>query len=88
MSRETYVSRSMKKQKTTSSSRFATGDLTRKSYVSQSALSNILRDIGQNGLPETYSRRSIQRARNELAAAQTDYGPLMSQVEFDLPGKV
>ena len=75
-----------KRQKTTDSSRFATGDLTRKCFVSQSALSNVLRDIKTNGLPETYSRTSIHRARKELAHTQTDYGPLLVPQEFVLPG--
>jgi hypothetical protein len=78
----------MKKQKTTASdsSRLATSDLSRKSFVSQSALSNILRDIDKNGLPSTYSRSSIQRARADLVHHQTDYGPLVTRLEFELAG--
>ena len=76
----------MKKQKI-DASRFAIGDLTRKSYVSQSALSNILRDIGQFGLPSTYSRASIQRSRTALAQTETPcYGALMIRQEFEVAG--
>ena len=62
--------------------RLTVSNLTRKSFVSQSALVNILRDIRQNGLPEVQSRASMHRYREELAHTETSYGPLMSSVSI------
>jgi hypothetical protein len=76
-----------KKQKVNDSGSIATSSLQRKCFVSQSALSNILTDIRDNGLPTTFSRASMHRARVDLAGTNTPYGPLMDSLEFELEGK-
>ena len=49
-------------------------------YVSQSALSAILKDIRDNGLPSAQSRRSIKRARERDTRVATAHGPLIREM--------
>ena len=67
--------------------RLACSSLTRKSFVSGNALLNVLDDIKANGLPNAYSRSSQHRSRKEFANQQTDYGPLIIQVDMEIQFK-
>lgn len=53
-------------------------------YVSQSALSAILKDIRDNGLPTAQSRRGIKRVRELDTRVSTTHGPLFREVSVTL----
>eukprot|EP00959_Pyramimonas_sp_CCMP1952_P452949 9467437-Pyramimonas_sp.AAC.1 len=58
-------------------------DFGRTSYVSASALSNILRMVEEMDLPENYSCSKIARERQELAYQKTSFGPLNQRIMID-----
>ena len=49
-------------------------------HVSASALSAILKEVAETGLPERRSRDDMRRARDELLDTDTPYGPLMTDI--------
>jgi hypothetical protein len=59
-------------------------DLHRSSHVSRSALSAILRNIRDNGLPGATSRASQLRAHADLGATPTPHGTLIQDHELPL----
>jgi hypothetical protein len=58
--------------------------LGRKSYVSQSGMSNLLKELHAQGLPAATSRASIQRAREATMQAASPFGPLLKKVAIAL----
>ena len=57
--------------------------LGRRSYVSQSALAEVLKEIREIGyVPETSSRSSIKRARQEALDIQTPHGKLLQRLKI------
>ena len=56
--------------------------------VSACALEATLKYVRDNGLPTAISRRSQQRARAEVAHAETPYGPVLQALRLTLPGIV
>lgn len=57
--------------------------LGRQHYVSQAALSAILAEIKQQGIPEATSRSSVKRARDhQIDSVRNMYGTLMVQSMF------
>ena len=59
-----------------SSSGTRLADLGLRSFVSQSGLANILKDLKETGLPDAVSRRSIKRARASAVRLTTANGPI------------
>ena len=56
-------------------------DLGRRKYVSSAGLEDVLKDIRDNGMPDSISRRAIKRARDsEFDDFVTPYGPIMKSV--------
>ena len=56
-------------------------DLGRRKYVSSAGLADVLKDIRDNGMPDSISRQSIKRARDsEFDDFVTPYGPIMKSV--------
>ena len=56
----------------------------RKRYVSQSALSEVLQEIKNAGLPEGVSRSSVKRARErELASWSNSIGDAITHMDFE-----
>ena len=53
-------------------------------YVSSSALSNIVKDIQQHGLPELHQRKHMQQARDARLDEHTGYGPLTGKINVML----
>ncbi len=62
--------------------------LGRRSYVSQSGISNLLKELHAIGsLPSQTSRSSVKRARDKnLHAMSTPYGPLVRRVKVHIDG--
>ena len=60
----------------------------REKRVTHSALISVLREAAAEGLPDTISRSSLERARNDAANTWTPYGPLMQSLTLmDRRGK-
>jgi hypothetical protein len=57
-----------------------------RSYVSQSALAQVLSDVRRDGIPEASSRSSIKRAREASIRVSTPFGPLLRSFEVHLAG--
>ena len=56
-------------------------DLGRRKYVSVSGLAGVLKDIKENGMPDTISRSSIKRARDqEFDSYDTAYGAVLKTI--------
>lgn len=53
-----------------------------KSYVSQSGLSSVLKQIREHGLPSSDSRQSIKRAREEAVRVETTHGCIFNKATF------
>ena len=58
--------------------------LGRRKYVSISALSEVLEEIRQHGMPDNSSRSSIKRARDEYRMVDTRYGPIFRTMPITL----
>ena len=58
--------------------------LSRASFVSQSALRNMLGSVKSDGLPESFSRGSQHRARKEVCHTETYYGPLVTERNLNI----
>ncbi len=58
--------------------------LGRASYASHSAIDRLLREVKQNGIPDTFDRSAQHRARLEVCNTLTPYGTLTSKVEGPL----
>ena len=56
--------------------------LGRKSHVSQSGIAKLLESVQKDGLPESFSRATLYRARKKISRETTPYGPLV--VDHDL----
>ena len=54
------------------------------SFLSQSALQGVLREIRDKGLPAASSRRSIKRAREDSVRVATSYGELFQTITIPL----
>ena len=52
-------------------------DFGRKSHVSAAALSSLLAQVREEGLPDAFSRRTQYRERAAITNAQTSFGPLL-----------
>lgn len=61
--------------------------LGRRRYISISALSSVIDEIRQHGLPDSSSRSSIKRARNEFRMVDTRYGSLFRTIPITLDNK-
>ncbi len=57
-------------------------ELHRGSYVSQSALVDVLRHVRDHGLPESYSRAAQVRAHEAACTEETPYGPVVRDLRF------
>ena len=53
-------------------------------HISQTALHSVLDEVQRSGVPETHSRRSVYRAREEDAHQLTPYGPLHQDCHLDM----
>ena len=53
------------------------------SFVSQSALAKILQKVRTDGLPESCSRRSIKRSREDAVRVLTTHGPLIKTLQIN-----
>jgi hypothetical protein len=51
--------------------------------ISAYALHELLRDVGEQGMPEFISRASMSRARSLICDAVTPHGPLMQTIDVD-----
>jgi hypothetical protein len=51
--------------------------------ISAYALQELLRDVGDQGMPEFISRASMRRARSLICDAVTPHGPLMQTIDVD-----
>lgn len=56
-------------------------------FTSQSALTNLLKDVKSNGVPVAFSRATQHRARSELCDTRTEYGPLVTQLTLQVTEK-
>ena len=59
-------------------------DLRLNSFLSQSALQGVLREIHDKGVPAVSSRRSIKRARSDAVRVDTSYGSLFQKITVPL----
>ncbi len=58
--------------------------LGRASYASHSAIDRLLKEVKQNGIPDTFDRSAQHRARLEVCNTLTPYGTLTTKVEGPL----
>ena len=56
----------------------------RHSYISHSGLIAALKSVKEHGLPESISRRTLKRARQEEIGENTPFGPLLTTIELDM----
>ena len=57
-------------------------NLGRRKYISVSGLADVLKDIRDNGMPDTISRSSIKRARDqEFDSYDTSYGAVLKHMD-------
>lgn len=54
------------------------------SFVSQSGLANVLKEVKAHGLPESFSRATQHRAREDLCDTITPYGPLVTHKKIQI----
>lgn len=59
--------------------------LTSKKSISSAALSSVLADLSETGLPSAISRRSIKRARESKVDIETPFGQLIVSKTIQLP---
>lgn len=52
-------------------------------HVSASALSSILAEVQQHGIPEAHGRRDLQQARDLVADADTPFGRVQRMYQMD-----
>ena len=52
------------------------------SHVTANALSQVLRRIHEIGLPDASSRRTIARARQDIAFEETEFGPILQPMKL------
>ena len=55
------------------------------SYVSQSALASLLSVARKEGLPDSFSRATQLRVRNEECWRGAEYGPLVQYMDLPMP---
>ena len=60
------------------------GKLGRSSYLSQTALSKVVKEIKERGLPKADSRQSIKRGRDKEIDIKTPYGQVLIFEELEL----
>ena len=61
--------------------------LGRASCASKSAIEKLLAHVDKNGLPETYDRGALYRARNDICRKRSgEYGPLIVDTQLPLEG--
>ena len=61
--------------------------LGRASYASKSAIEKLLAHVDKNGLPETYDRGALYRARKDICRKRSgEYGPLIVDTQLPLEG--
>ena len=68
----------------TNCKRYRINDFSRNSYASKSAISSILKDVRDNGIPKAISRASQYRAKKGAINVETDYGPLHKNITIPL----
>ena len=56
----------------------------RRRYVSISALSELIKEFKEDGLPERHTRQAIKRARDTFGETDTDYGFLFCTLPIEL----
>lgn len=56
----------------------------RHSYISHSGLIATLKSVKENGLPDSISRRTLKRARQEEIGGSTPFGDLITHISLDL----
>eukprot|EP00973_Karenia_brevis_P076826 10669621-Karenia_brevis.AAC.1 len=61
--------------------------LGRRNYVTMSGLEMLIKELREVGIPECASRSSIKRARDEVIAVETGYGPLFQRLPLWVGGK-
>ncbi len=54
--------------------------LGRASFVSKSGIAKLLKDVEDNGIPDTYDRSAQYRARKDICNTETPYGRLVENV--------
>ena len=57
--------------------------LGRTAYISAQAKETFMAEIAEYGLPDAFSRRTLNRARDEVAKTLTTYGPLVENVDLE-----
>ena len=60
--------------------------LGKSSYVSQTGIEALVKDLKRHGVPESSSRRSQYRARKAVCGISNDYGPLIKELKADTLG--
>ena len=61
--------------------------LGKSSHVTQSGLDKLLADCKENGMPESFSRRTQYRAREDICTTDTMYGPLVTEKTLNCKGE-
>ena len=56
-----------------------------KAHCSASALSQILSDVKEHGIPDLIGRREIRQARDLIVSSDTAYGPILKSIACVLP---
>ena len=77
----------IKRQKTTDDRCLQLTSLGRSSFVSKSGIEKLLASVKEDGLPDTYSRKSQYEARKHLCRTQTPYGKLVEELPLEFDGK-
>ena len=57
-----------------------TSEFGRQSHLTAAALSNILQEVHQFGMPEHFSPRTVQRDRQRIVNAETPFGPILQSL--------
>ena len=80
----TIMASSSSSKMTSSGSKAVFTTAHRHSYISHSGLIATLKSVKENGLPDSISRRTLKRARQEELGGNTPFGDLITHISLDL----
>ena len=80
----TIMASSSSSKMTSSGSKAVFTTAHRHSYISHSGLIATLKSVKENGLPDSSSRRTLKRARQEELGGNTPFGDLITHISLDL----
>ena len=65
---------------TAAAKRPRTSEFGRRSHLTAAALSSVLQEVRELGMPEHFSRRTVQRDRQRIVNAETPFGPILQSL--------